>query len=220
MKKENALPPVQTAIQPAHGIPATHLGLQDPRETRGRFALQSGHRMTLSLPKAPCRHLTGRCFSSRSLGAQPHLGAAGFTVCHRLWEILWTRKEKENPRLLTCFNLTAGEEILLARETLFPELSIRTYESRRSQRNAAIKNPRLKAHFILVLLNPLSLVSLLFYSLLLNCLISDGSEEETKRLLGILSEAKLLSVFMFHHHVGLEVGMHVSHRAHIACSPT
>ena len=78
----------------------------------------------------------------------------------------------------------------------------------RSQRNAAIKkNQRLKAHFILVLLNPLSFISLLFYSLLLDCLISDDSEEETERLLGILSEAKLLSGFMFYHNISLEICM-------------
>lgn len=127
VKNKNSLPPVQCAIQLPHGITATRLGLQDPCGARGRFALQSGHCVMPCLPKAPCRLLTEWRFPSGGLDAQPHLVTAGFTVCRRFCEVLWIRKEKENPCLLTCFNLTPSEEILLARETLFSELNIWTH---------------------------------------------------------------------------------------------
>lgn len=69
-----------------------------------------------------------------------------------------------------------------------------------------IKYHRLKARLILVLLNSLSLISLLF-CIFQNCLMSDGSEEKTEKVLGILSEAKLLSRFTSYHNVGLEICM-------------
>lgn len=75
------------------------------------------------------------------------------------------------------------------------------------RRNAMIKYQRLKAHFILVLLNPLVLISLLFYIPLQNYLMADGSEEKTEKVLGILSEAKLLRRFIPYHNVGLEICM-------------
>lgn len=60
----------------------------------------------------------------------------------------------------------------------------------------------LKAHFILALWNPLLLISLLFYILLPNRLMFDDSEAETKKILGILAEAKLWSRFTSYHNVG------------------
>lgn len=68
-----------------------------------------------------------------------------------------------------------------------------------------IKYQRLKAHFILALLSPLALVSLLFYIVLQNCLMSDSSEEKTEEVLGILSEAKLLRRFTSSRNIGLEI---------------
>lgn len=57
---------------------------------------------------------------------------------------------------------------------------------------ALIKYQKLKAHFILALSNPLSLISPLFYLLLQNCLTPDGFEgKKIDEVLGILSEAKL-----------------------------
>lgn len=55
-----------------------------------------------------------------------------------------------------------------------------------------IKYQRLKAHFILALSNPLSLISPLFYLLHQSCLAPDGFEGgEKDEVLGILSEVKL-----------------------------
>ena len=130
-------------------------------------------------------------------------------VCRFCKNFLNKKKEEEIPCSFACLSFIPGKEILPPSEKpcflswSFEHIGV----GEAKWRNAVIKYPRLKAHFILVLLNPLSLVSLLFYILLQNCLMSDGSEETAEKVLGIWSEAKLWSRFTFSHNVGLEICM-------------